>query len=66
MMLHIPNSKVHGANMGPTWVLSSPGGPHVVHMNLVIWDVTHKKGILSGHLLSDESDKNRLQTNDKH
>ena len=23
-----PNSKVHGANMGPTWVLSSPGGPH--------------------------------------
>ena len=28
---------VHGANMGPTWVLSSPGGPHVDPMNLAIW-----------------------------
>ena len=35
----IPDSKVHGANMGPTWVLSYPGGPHVGPMNLVIWDV---------------------------
>ena len=25
----IPDSKVHGANMGPTWVLSAPDGPHV-------------------------------------
>ena len=24
-----PDNKVHRANMGPTWVLSSPGGPHV-------------------------------------
>ena len=24
-----PDSKVHGANMGPTLVLSAPGGPHV-------------------------------------
>ena len=24
----IPDSKVHGANMGPTWVLSDPDGPH--------------------------------------
>ena len=31
-----PNSKVHGANMGPTWVLSAPGGPHVGPMNLAI------------------------------
>ena len=23
------DSKVHGANMGPTWVLSAPDGPHV-------------------------------------
>ena len=22
-----PDSKVHGANMGPTWVLSAPDGP---------------------------------------
>ena len=31
-----PNSKVHGANMGPTWVLSAPDGPHVGPMNLAI------------------------------
>ena len=23
-----PDSKVHEANMGPTWVLSAPDGPH--------------------------------------
>ena len=32
------DSKVHGANMGPTWVLSAPDGPHVGPMNLAIWD----------------------------
>ena len=37
-MHYIPDSKVHGANMGPTWVLSSPGGPHVGPMNLAISD----------------------------
>ena len=31
-----PDSKVHGANMGPTWVLSAPDGPHVGPMNVVI------------------------------
>ena len=30
------DSKVHGANMGPTWVLSVPDGPHVGPMNLAI------------------------------
>ena len=34
---HYPDSKVHGANMGPTWVLSVPDGPHVGPMNLAIW-----------------------------
>ena len=30
-----PDSKVHGANMGPTWVLSAPDdGPHAGPMNL--------------------------------
>ena len=33
----IPDNKAHGANMGPTWVLSSLGGPHVGPMNLAIW-----------------------------
>ena len=32
----VPDSKVHGANMGPTWVLSLPDGPHVGPMNLII------------------------------
>ena len=31
-----PDSKIHGANMGPTWVLSPPDGPHVGSMNLAI------------------------------
>ena len=31
-----PDSKVHGANMGPTWVLSAPDVPHVGSMNLAI------------------------------
>ena len=31
-----PDSKVHGANMGPTCVLSAPDGPHVGPMNLAI------------------------------
>ena len=26
---NLPESKVHGANMGPTCVLSAPDGPHV-------------------------------------
>ena len=32
-----PDSKVHGANMWPTWVLSAPDGPHAGPTNLVIW-----------------------------
>ena len=34
------DNKVHGANMGPTWVLSAPDGPHVGPMNLAIRGVT--------------------------
>ena len=32
-----PDSQVHGANMGPTWILSAPGGPHVGLINLAMW-----------------------------
>ena len=28
------------ANMGATWVLSAPGGPHLGHVNLTIWGIT--------------------------
>ena len=31
-----PDSKVHGANMGPTWALSAPDGSHVGLMNFAI------------------------------
>ena len=31
-----PDNMVHGANMGPTRVLSAPCGPHVGPMNLAI------------------------------
>ena len=32
-----PDSKVHGANMGPTWVLSALDGPHAGPMNSAIY-----------------------------
>ena len=32
-----PDSKVHGANMGPVWGQQDPGGPHIGHMKLAIW-----------------------------
>ena len=31
-----PDSKVYGANMGPTWVLLAPDGLHIGPMNLAI------------------------------
>ena len=34
----IPDSKVHGAYMGPTWGRQDPGGPHVGPMNLATRD----------------------------
>ena len=52
----LPDSKVHGANMGPTWVLSAPGEPHVGPMNLAIRATTaHPPNmcrVLSWHALS--------------
>ena len=34
-----PDSRVHGANMGPIWGRQDPGGPHIGPMNLAIWVV---------------------------
>ena len=34
---NFPDSKVHGANMGPIWGRQDPGGPHVGPMNFAIW-----------------------------
>ena len=35
-----PDSKIHGANMGPIWDRQDPAGPHVGPMNFVIWEVS--------------------------
>ena len=34
--LRYPDSKFHGSNMGPAWVLSAPDGPNVGPMNFAI------------------------------
>ena len=34
-----PDSKVHGANMGPIWGRQDPGGPHDGPMNFAIRDI---------------------------
>ena len=36
-VMYIPDSKVHGANMGPIWGRQHPGGPHIGPMNFGIW-----------------------------
>ena len=33
-----PESKVHGANMGPIWGRQDKGGPHVGPVNFVFWE----------------------------
>ena len=49
---YYPGSKVHGANMGPIWVLSAPDGPHVGPMNLAIRvGVTRDSCEQSDHLM---------------
>ena len=32
-----PDSKVHGANMGPIWGRQDPGGPYVGPVKFAIW-----------------------------
>ena len=36
----VPDSKIHGADMGPTWGRQDPGGSHVGPMNLGIRGVS--------------------------
>ena len=43
---YCPDSKVHGANMGPTWGRQDPGGTYVGHVNLAIWGL-FARGIVS-------------------
>ena len=37
----VPDNKVHGAYMGPTWGRQDPGGPHVGHTNIAIWGANY-------------------------
>ena len=46
-----PDSKVHGANMGPTWVLLAPGGPYVGSMNFAI-RAYHYNDVIMGMIAS--------------
>ena len=39
--IDVPDSKVHGAHLGPTWVLSVPDGPHVGPMNHIRGNYVH-------------------------
>ena len=41
-----PDSKVHGANMGPTWGRQDPGGSHVGPMNIAIRNGMSSLGVL--------------------
>ena len=45
-LLIYPGDRVHGANMGPTWVLTDPDRPHVGPMNLAIRVVTYPSAII--------------------
>ena len=38
-----PDSKVHGAIMGPIWGRQDPGGPHVGPMSFAIWALMEHK-----------------------
>ena len=43
-----PDSKVYGANMGPTWDRQDPGGPHVGPMYFAIW------GLIDGSIFAPD------------
>ena len=47
-----PDNKVHGVNMGPTWVLAASDGPHIGPMNLAIraaWWFERERDTRSNH-----------------
>ena len=46
---YFPDSKVHGANMGPIGGWQGPGGPHVGPMNFAIWVCTDSNILANTH-----------------
>ena len=55
--LPYPDSKVHGAIMGPTWGWQDPGGPHVGPMNLAIWVIWSTWNYEVSHVHLDEKSR---------
>ena len=51
----IQDSKIHGANMEPTWALSAPDGRFVGPMNLVMWEWCGKELRLFSFIAKDIS-----------
>ena len=47
-----PDSKIHGANMGPTWGRQDSGGPHDGPMNFVIWARAYIWGRINVEIVS--------------
>ena len=45
-IINYPDSKIHGASMGPTWGQQDPGGPHVGHVKLAILVTTTEHNII--------------------
>ena len=45
-MAACPDSKAHGAIMGPIWGQQDPGGTHVGPMNFAIWVGKHWYNLL--------------------
>ena len=41
-----PDSRAHGANIGPIWGRQDPGGPYVGPINFAIWDCSLEGGAL--------------------
>ena len=37
-----PDSKFHGANMGPIGGRQDPGGPHVYPMSFAVWEIASR------------------------
>ena len=63
-----PDSKMHGAYMGPTWGRQDPGGSHVGRMILAIWDqkkyyfsALHRDHNLQNVKTQDYLDHNTIQ-----
>ena len=46
-----PDSKIHGADMGPIWGWQDPGGPHVGPMNFAIWGYIETGQQFAGNII---------------